>query len=162
MIRKIEKVQRRAARFVVRNYEGTASVGAILDELGWKSLRGRRKARRHCVLYKLHYGNLAADGMPQLIPMWWASSHLKFSNAYKVPYLRTNYHKYLFFSGMIREWNSLPKDITTLPNLGLFFKSSISMTVSLCVFIFCWQICLFTFKEPLQESSFLKEVEFHG
>ena len=33
-IRKIEKVQRRAAHFVVRNCKGTASVGAILDELG--------------------------------------------------------------------------------------------------------------------------------
>ena len=84
-IREIEKVYQQAAHFVVRNYEGTASVGAILDELGWKSLQGRRKAMRLCM----------ADGMPQLIPMWWASSHLKFSNAYKA-YSRTNYHKDLF------------------------------------------------------------------
>ena len=34
------------------------------------------------------------------------------------------------------------------------------MTVSLCVFIFCWYIYLFTFKDPSQESSFLKEVAF--
>ena len=33
------------------------------------------------------------------------------------------------------------------------------MTVSICVFIFvCRFIYLFTFKDPLQESSFLKEV----
>ena len=44
--------------------------------------------------------------------------------------------------------------------LGLFFKSSISMTVSLWVFIFCWQIYLFTFNDTSQESSFLKEVAF--
>ena len=74
-------------------------------------------------LYKLHYGNLAAEGIPQLIPMWWASSHLKFSNAYKVPYSRTNYHKYLFFSRSIREWNSLREDIATLPNLDSFSKA---------------------------------------
>ena len=82
-----------------------------------------RQKKSKYKLYKLHYGNLAADGMPQLIPMWWASSHLKFSNAYKVPYSRTNYHKYLFFSCMIREWNSLPKDVATLPNLDSFSKA---------------------------------------
>ena len=52
-IRKIEKVQRRAAHFVVRNYKGTASVGAILDELGWKSLQGRRKASISCISYTM-------------------------------------------------------------------------------------------------------------
>ena len=62
-IRKIEKVQRRAARFVVRNYEGTASVGAILDELGWKSLQSRRRAMRLYMLDKIHYGHVEADGM---------------------------------------------------------------------------------------------------
>ena len=122
-IRKIEKVQRQAARFIVRNYEGTASVGAILDELGWKSLQGRRKARKLCMLYKLPYGNLAAGRMLHLIPMQWASTHLKFSNAYKVPYSRTNYHKYLFFSRTIREWNSSLEDTATLPNLDSFSKA---------------------------------------
>ena len=78
---------------------------------------------RLCMLYKLHYGHAAADGIRQLIPMWWASGHLKFSNAYKVPYSRTNYHKYLFFSRTIREWNSLPEDIATLPNLDSFSKA---------------------------------------
>ena len=72
---------------------------------------------RLCMLYKLYYGHMVADGMPQLISMWWASSHLKFSNAYKAPYSRTNYHKDLFFPCTIREWNSLPKDIATLQNL---------------------------------------------
>ena len=37
-IRKIEMVQRLASCFLVSNYDRTASVGAILDELGWKSL----------------------------------------------------------------------------------------------------------------------------
>ena len=64
-------VQQRAARFVVRNYDRTASVGAILDELGWKSLQSRRKTMRLCMLHRLHYDLLAADGTPQPIPMQW-------------------------------------------------------------------------------------------
>ena len=80
-IRKIEMVQRQATCSVVRNENRTDSVGAILDEMGWKSLQGRRKALRLCMLHKLHYGNLAADGMPQLIPMWRTSRQLNL-NAY--------------------------------------------------------------------------------
>ena len=46
---------------------------------------------RLCMLYKLDYGHVVADGMLQLIPMSWTSRQLN-SNAYKVPYSRTNYH----------------------------------------------------------------------
>ena len=118
-IRKIEIVQRRAARVVVKNYNRTASVGEILDQLGWKSLQSRRKAMRLCMLYKLHYGLVTADGMPELTPMRRASWHLN-SHAYKVPHSRTNYHKYSFFPRTIREWNLLPEDIVTLPSLDSF------------------------------------------
>ena len=49
-------LQRRAARFVAKSYDRTASVGEILDQLGWKSLQSRRKEMRLCMLYKPHYG----------------------------------------------------------------------------------------------------------
>ena len=45
-IRKIEMVQWQAACFIVKNYNHAASVGEILDQLGWKSLQSRRKAMR--------------------------------------------------------------------------------------------------------------------
>ena len=64
---KIEMVQRRAARILVRNYNRMASAGVLLHQLGWNSLQSRRKAMRLCMLYKLHHGLVAADGMPQLI-----------------------------------------------------------------------------------------------
>ena len=79
---------------------------------------------RLCMLYKLHYGNVAADGMLQLIPMRWASRHLN-SNAYEVQvqYSINNYHKYSFFPCTIREWNSLPEDIATMLYLDSFKKA---------------------------------------
>ena len=40
---KIEKVQRRAARFVLNNFRRKASVSEMLHELGWQSLDGRRQ-----------------------------------------------------------------------------------------------------------------------
>lgn len=56
------------------------------------------------------------------------SRHLN-SNTYAVPNSRTNYQKYSFFPLTIREWNSLPEDIATLPNLDSF-----KLTVTLRVF----------------------------
>ena len=58
-------VQRRAVRLVVRNYNRTASVGVILDQLGRKSLKSRRKAKRLCMFKKVHYGLVAEDEMPK-------------------------------------------------------------------------------------------------
>ena len=43
---KIEKVQRRAARFVSNNFRRKASVSEMLHDLGWQSLDGRRKDQR--------------------------------------------------------------------------------------------------------------------
>jgi len=44
-------VQRRAARFLCNNYSREASVTAMLDELGWRSLKQRRTDQRLIMLY---------------------------------------------------------------------------------------------------------------
>ena len=44
----LENVQKRAARFVTRNYSReTGSRAGILDELKWETLQKRRKDNRH-------------------------------------------------------------------------------------------------------------------
>ena len=42
-IQQLERVQRRAARFVKKDYRHTTSVTGLLDELGWLPLFERRK-----------------------------------------------------------------------------------------------------------------------
>jgi uncharacterized protein (UPF0305 family) len=42
----IERVQRRAARFVTNKYRNTSSVGNMLQHLEWRSLQDRRKDSR--------------------------------------------------------------------------------------------------------------------
>ena len=61
LVQRPEMVQRRSARFVLRNYKGMSSVGDMLDQLVWKSLQSKRTMRL-CMLYKLHYGLVATDG----------------------------------------------------------------------------------------------------
>ena len=48
------------------------------------------------------YGQVVADGMAHLIPMWRASGHLN-ANAYEVSCSRTIYHEFSFFPRTIRE-----------------------------------------------------------
>jgi len=45
-INKLDMVQRRAARFVRRDYRQTTSVSSLLDQLGWPSLSDRRLNNR--------------------------------------------------------------------------------------------------------------------
>ena len=50
----IEKIQRRAARFVTSDYQNyeLGSVTKLLEEFGWKSLKNRRKVDGLCLLKK--------------------------------------------------------------------------------------------------------------
>ena len=50
---KLENVQKRAARFVTRNYSyETGSMTGILEELKWETLQKRRKDNRLILMYK--------------------------------------------------------------------------------------------------------------
>ena len=51
----LEKIQRRAARWTVNNFDNRSSVTAMLDQLGWRSLEQRRADARLCLFYKIVY-----------------------------------------------------------------------------------------------------------
>jgi len=49
--KQLEKVQRRAARFVKRDYRSTTSVSSLISQLGWQSLSDRRRNSRLSLMY---------------------------------------------------------------------------------------------------------------
>jgi hypothetical protein len=49
----IEKVQRRAARFVTGRYHNTSSVSSMIDHLNWESFEQRRQKVRVIMLLKI-------------------------------------------------------------------------------------------------------------
>ena len=53
---KIERIQRRAARFVLNRHRNTSSVSDMLEELQWTSLQDRRRSIRLTMLYKIQHG----------------------------------------------------------------------------------------------------------
>ena len=52
----LEKVQRRAARFVKGDYKRESSVKQIICDLGWQSLEARRAVSRLSLMYKIAHG----------------------------------------------------------------------------------------------------------
>ena len=50
-IKKLEMVQRRAARFVKGDYDRTSSVTAMIDELGWDTIQERRQQAKATMFY---------------------------------------------------------------------------------------------------------------
>ena len=52
-IQKLERVQRKAARFCAGNYNPYAGVTEMLQELNWETLATRRKTARLSLMYKL-------------------------------------------------------------------------------------------------------------
>ena len=59
----VEKVQRRAARFVLNRYHNTSSVSGMIAQLGWKSMEQRRRTARLTALYKIQQGNMYCDDL---------------------------------------------------------------------------------------------------
>jgi len=66
-IAKLERVNRRAARFVSGDFGHRSSVTAMLDRLGWSSLESRREQIRLSMMYKV-VNNLVAVPTTTLIP----------------------------------------------------------------------------------------------
>ena len=110
-IDQLEDVQRRAARFVLSDYDYMSSVTEMITKLSWDSLQVRRQAYRLATFYKIHYG-LVALGAAQLgMQRQQRASRHTHSLTYEVPLSRTNYHMYSFVPRTTRNWNNLPDAI---------------------------------------------------
>lgn len=116
---KIEMVQRRAARFVCNNYSREASVTAMLDELGWCSLKQRRTDQRLIMLYKIVNNLIEVDIVNELKPHSRHSRNIH-SNSFRVPLERKTYLKYSFLPRTLEQWNALPAFLVTAPSLNAF------------------------------------------
>ena len=119
-IDRIELIQRRAARYVLYQYNNISSVSNMLSDLHWQTPEQLRKAQRLANLYKIRNGQVVLDSHEtRLIPQ---SSSLRTSHQerYEVPFSRANYHKFSYIPRTIRDWNALPDDVVAAPSLNVF------------------------------------------
>ena len=123
-INEVEKVQRRAARFVCHSYHNTSSVNDMLDNIGWPSLQHRRTVQRLCMLYKIHY-RLVDIPIPNYIQPAQVITRYMNPLSYTKILSTRDYFAYQFFPRTIFQWNCLPAQIVSIPTIEAF-RSSIS------------------------------------
>ena len=66
--KKVEKVQKTAARWTCRRWRNRSSVDDMLDELEWPSLEDRRVRSSLTFFYKIHSGTVSLDKDRYLTP----------------------------------------------------------------------------------------------
>jgi len=122
----LEKIQKRAARFVTGNYShlpGTTKIN--MNKLCLKPLEERRAATKLSLLFKARH-NLVE------IPM----DHLKLnsvstrrSGAYSIPTSNLDCHLHSFYPSTVRLWNSLPEECKQAGSADCFKKHLDSITL---------------------------------
>ena len=114
----IEKVQRRAARWVCSDYSPLSSVTSMLDVLGWRTLEQRRSDARLAMLFKIVHGQVAIPSDQLVRP----SRLTRHSHSYSFRQIQStkNSLKYSFFPLTIVQWNRLPDSVVSLTSVDQF------------------------------------------
>ena len=111
LIKKLESVQRKAARYVCMRHNYRDSVTEMLNELRWSSLENRRKCFRIVAMYKIYcrytaYLELSENISP---PHYISRNDHKFKIA--CISVSTDREKYSFLARTINDWNSLNQNV---------------------------------------------------
>ena len=129
-IERLNKIQRRAARFCCNDYRYTTSVSGLINQLGWPSLEARRSTARLAELYKITHGMSPVDGTNMLNKPHRNSRANSSGSTFINLSSRIDCFKYSFFPRTICEWNNLSPDLRSKPTLDSF-KHSLSS---------CWKM----------------------
>jgi hypothetical protein len=113
-IKNLEKVQRRAARFVCRRYHNTSSVSDMLSHLNWPSLETRRLQARLCLFHKAVHCLVAIPINSILVP---APTRTRRSHKFKFhrPITTKDTFKFSFIPWTLTTWNILPATAVEAP-----------------------------------------------
>ncbi len=82
---KLEKLQRKAARFTISNYDRTSSVIKMLSDLGWSKLGDMRRDLRLALLYKVVKGQVVVSA--DALGLIKANNRTRSSNIYIYIYI---------------------------------------------------------------------------
>ena len=106
-IRKLEMVQRRAARYTTNRFRNTSSVSSMLNHLQWESLESRRSKIQLTLFFNVihHLIDIPADQYLTLSTSRTRSTH---SKRYRRFAPSTESFKFSFFPRTVPLWNSLP------------------------------------------------------
>ena len=132
---KIEKVQRRSARWVCNKYkQGKDTTGPtqMMSILGWPPLEARRKMARLTLLYKMANGKVLMTYRSLLTPYPYLTKSIPAGTYAYVPMDKMPlkvYYNSSFFPNTVADWNLLPEELLATVDSLETFKSSVSKVV---------------------------------
>ena len=109
----LDKVQRKAARFVSSNWSWESSPTAMIRNLKWKSLEFDRKINSLIMLHKIIHGEVA-------IPLSFLPSKSRDNIKFRRLYGRISAFSNSFIPSTVSWWNELPKEIVSVADQSEF------------------------------------------
>ena len=128
-IKKIEAVQKRAARFVFNSYSRQIRVTPLLQSLGWFPLKERRARAKVTLLFKASMKPPVVEISTNHLSKVQANIRTRQYGNYFTPFVRTGTHIFSFFNSTIRLWNDMPTDAKSATSLSLFLDALASHTL---------------------------------
>ncbi len=116
---RLEKVQRKGARVILKDYDPYSSVTAMLDRLGWESLQERRRELRLALLYKIVHGLVV---VPTEEILQKSDSRTRKSHQYTHRHIHANTDcfKFSFFPRTVPEFNKVTSETVESGTLHTF------------------------------------------
>jgi hypothetical protein len=122
-INKMNRVQRRAARFVSNNYNWRESVSDMLDTLDWDTLEQRRETTRLILFKQMLEGDIAIPSS-QVQPHPRRGGRSAHNLSFAKPITTKNIYKFSFIPKTIQDWNDLPESIVLIESKDSFKTKS--------------------------------------
>ena len=118
-INRLERVQRRAARFVHNNYRDRqpGCVSKMVQDLNCEPLSSRRRNKRLVMLYKIQRGFLVDMNATQIRS---SDRRTRGTNILYQPTATGRVYSNSFYSRIIQDWNRLPTSVTDEPSIKEF------------------------------------------
>ena len=116
----LERIQRRAARWIERDYRPTTSVTEMLENLSLDPLADRREAARLILMFKIMHNHVSIP--PDDLDLQPASQRTRSSHRKKLQHLRASTEAYRnsFATRTIPIWNTLPAHVAEADSIEAF------------------------------------------
>lgn len=118
LIHSLEIIQNNSVRFILTNYNRTASITAMKSTLNLPSLASRRKIFRLSLFHKIFHHPILRDEL--ILPPQYTSPRLDHVYKVAVPSCRTNSFFQSYIPRTSIEWNHLPALTATIHDHQLF------------------------------------------
>lgn len=115
---KLERVQRKAVRFIFGKYKRTDSPSLIMKKNNINTLETRRKINRLLLLHKFLSGKIALNEANLVQPATTRKTRHTAEHALTPIFAKTNSYKYSFFPRTVSDWNDLPANVVNANNFS--------------------------------------------